>query len=487
MSDNKERVYSEEDLCEYTILQKIDELEKQLKAVKAEASNLYETKENANAAHRLLRSNDAKINNKLDALTKVTPTDVGVKDNKLGLLHDTTWLTNQDAINLDGFTYDEATKTLKASKGVGVSPTLNLTDNSGNIRTAITETEYNNLTKGLYNQVIYSTDNEPLSVCSPSKLFNTNGEYGFIQFKLVANTAGSFSYSSMTVRSITIGAKNISNEYPITITDIFTINPPSVSGGGIPTIDDITFSEEVPVALTDEQVAKIKTYNQKYIFVKTDYKDDGTTYNDLSLGYVLDWGDLGLLILIAISPVFHSIGNNLTFLATIGINNNQGTLKHNGTIALPKSSDNGKVLTVVNEQPVWSTPTFNNSKTISLFGKHSILVPKDSTDTNIDLYRHDIEISNDNDEELYLTYYSSSNLLVDSFTDLNTLLSNKARYIMVNGFIKEADKVYSLLHMNWNGTYANSTFDYLSLDADGIPIADSLTRFTNISDTVTTI
>ena len=28
MNDNKERVYSEEDLCEYTILQKIDELEK---------------------------------------------------------------------------------------------------------------------------------------------------------------------------------------------------------------------------------------------------------------------------------------------------------------------------------------------------------------------------------------------------------------------------------------------------------------------------
>ena len=30
MNDKKERVYSEEDLCEYTILQKIEELERQL-------------------------------------------------------------------------------------------------------------------------------------------------------------------------------------------------------------------------------------------------------------------------------------------------------------------------------------------------------------------------------------------------------------------------------------------------------------------------
>lgn len=119
MNDKKERVYSEEDLCEYTILQKIDELEKQLKNIKNEFNDLYETKENANAIHVKFRQSDAKINNRIDGLYNITPTDVGVKDNKLGLLHDTTWLTNQDAINLDGFTYDEATKTLKASGGGG--------------------------------------------------------------------------------------------------------------------------------------------------------------------------------------------------------------------------------------------------------------------------------------------------------------------------------------------------------------------------------
>ena len=117
MNDKKERVYSEEDLCEYTILQKIDELDKQLKNIKNEFNELYETKEAANAIHVKLRQSDAKINNRIDGLYNITPTDVGVKDNKLGLLHDTTWLNNQNAINLDGFTYDESTKTLKVSGG----------------------------------------------------------------------------------------------------------------------------------------------------------------------------------------------------------------------------------------------------------------------------------------------------------------------------------------------------------------------------------
>ena len=51
----------------------------------------------------------------LENVNKVVPTDIAVKNGKLGLEHDTTWLTNQNAITLgDGLTYDEATKTLKA-------------------------------------------------------------------------------------------------------------------------------------------------------------------------------------------------------------------------------------------------------------------------------------------------------------------------------------------------------------------------------------
>ena len=69
-----------------------------------------------------------KINTNLENLTKVTPTDIGVKDNKLGLKHDTNWLTNQDAITLgDNLTYDETTKTLNAKGGETSSDTAVIT------------------------------------------------------------------------------------------------------------------------------------------------------------------------------------------------------------------------------------------------------------------------------------------------------------------------------------------------------------------------
>ena len=72
--------------------------------------------------------------------------------------------------------------------------------------------------------------------------------------------------------------------------------------------------------------------------------------------------------------------------------------------------------------------TIPDTKTISLFGNHSILVPKDSTDTNIDLYNHAIEISGTTsgnyDYSIWFNVVSSKNLVVDSLTDLKTLLGN---------------------------------------------------------------
>ena len=138
MNDKKERVYSEEDLCEYTILQKIEELERQLQNLKSETSTLYETKEDANTSHTTISDNITSVNNTLqahieDSVTKFRdiynefnivnskiPTDVGIKDNKLGLKNGNTWLTNLNAINLEGFSYIETTNTLKAEGGSAI-------------------------------------------------------------------------------------------------------------------------------------------------------------------------------------------------------------------------------------------------------------------------------------------------------------------------------------------------------------------------------
>lgn len=125
-----------------------------------------------------------------------------------------------------------------------VPPTLNLVDiETGEVRTTITEEEYNNLENGLYNQVLYDAEAAFISVHSPSKLFNIAGEYIFVQFKISANADDTFSYSSMVVNLITIGEKNTSNEYPITVAEGATINP-SASGGGIPIVDCVLTDQE---------------------------------------------------------------------------------------------------------------------------------------------------------------------------------------------------------------------------------------------------
>ena len=78
-----------------------------------------------------------------------------------------------------------------------------------------------------------------------------------------------------------------------------------------------------------------------------------------------------------------------------------------------------------NENELYLTPDNStpDTKTISIFGNHSILVPKDSTDTNIDLYKHHINFTI-NELNGFFEFYSSKNLVCDSLTDLKTLLGN---------------------------------------------------------------
>lgn len=105
----------------------IETLSTLIKKTQTQVSNLQESVIAIDSNVQKLDSKVTRLNNKitttntnLENLTKVTPTDIGVKDNKLGLKHDTNWLTNQDAITLgDNLTYDETTKTLNAKGGDG--------------------------------------------------------------------------------------------------------------------------------------------------------------------------------------------------------------------------------------------------------------------------------------------------------------------------------------------------------------------------------
>ena len=101
----------------------------------------------------------------------------------------------------------------------------------------------------------------------------------------------------------------------------------------------------------------------------------------------------------------------------------------------PSFIGQGIYFDTINGKPILHTDntineyTIPDTKTISIFGNHSILVSKDSTDTNIDLYNHAIIFNfdyGDNDVmyNVYLNVVSSRNLVVDSLTDLKTLLGN---------------------------------------------------------------
>lgn len=252
--------------------------------------------------------------------------------------------------------------------GKSVPPTLNLIDiENGGVRTTITEEEYNNLLNGLYNQVIYAIDdNSNPSMYSPSKLLNSAGEYGFVQFKIVANEDGTFSYSSMYAYSIAIGEKNTANEYPITIEKRFEI--PFGSGGSVgssslkivqienfnngdhnqqgfvmPTEDVVLFTDGSGTSLIGyKKIRDNITYYFCYEWkpeiegkLKT-YKNFLYKISELNSGFKIETIDIS-----------QELNYNLMFLPGYS------------------SSDNGKVLSVVNGEAQWANASGSGSISVT--------------------------------------------------------------------------------------------------------------------------
>lgn len=162
------------------------------------------------------------------------PTDLKATATNLSLLTGDTKIGS--GINLSGFEYDEATKTLKASGGGGasVSPCLNLLDQeTQGIRTSITEEEKNNLDKGLYNSVLYFDESaEPLGFIStffPEPLAETE----FSIFNLTADEATQkITITGSSVYHIEVFDKNEDGTYPIRIQKIEELESTFGGGGG---------------------------------------------------------------------------------------------------------------------------------------------------------------------------------------------------------------------------------------------------------------
>ena len=87
---------------------------------------------------------------------------------------------------------------------------------------------------------------------------------------------------------------------------------------------------------------------------------------------------------------------------------------------------------------------------------------------------------------LILRVVSSSNLPVDSLTDLDTLLHNTEKTIDCSGFftITERGKTYNIFKLDWKGSFENSTFGYIG---EGLAEDSNMSVFATAADVVDTI
>lgn len=239
--------------------------------------------------------------------------------------------------------------------GKSVPPTLNLLNSETmEARTTITEEEYNNLANGLYNQVIYTTGGDFFPACSPSKLFDMNGTHYFAQFKIVANADGTASYSSLVARSITIGEKNASNEYPITIQEMIEIP----FGGG-----DGSFSFNI-VQINDFHAGD---HNQQGFIMPTENMVLFTNGSNTSLiGYKNVQNDVTSYVCYEWVTVSESGWRKYKYFSyriteiTTGYHIEEVDLSEvlqTDFEFLPhySSSDNGKILSIVGGKPEWAS------------------------------------------------------------------------------------------------------------------------------------
>ena len=134
-----------------------------------------------------------------------------------------------------------------------------------------------------------------------------------------------------------------------------------------------------------------------------------------------------------------------------------------------------------------STPLGEGVLFKTLFGNKSLLGTG-----NIDLYTHYITLETSQSAlqqysgTLILRVVSSSNIPVNSLTDLNTLLHNSEKAIDCSGFftITERGKTYNIFKLDWRGSVENSTFGYIG---EGLAEDSNMSVFTTATDVVETI
>ena len=264
--------------------------------------------------------------------------------------------------------------------GKSVPPTLWLIDlDKLEARTTITEEEYNNLKNGLYNQVIYFPDTDYNDAYYLSKLVYVFNEFYFVQCHGVYDDAlNSDRIVSLIEYSITIGEKDTSGNYPITIKKDGVM--PFGSGGGGPSASSdnmhviVKKSENEKITLTEaefDNLAKddyelaITTGTDLTVYDEKSVTKDSSTGNVVTIDFTCTIvRTVGQLILMQTSRV-EVDRNNLvsdivtnTSLMTKSKLFNKNVMTYDSyspeNILPCTTADNGKVLSVVNGQAQWA-------------------------------------------------------------------------------------------------------------------------------------
>lgn len=182
----------------------------------------------------------------------------------------------------------------------------------------------------------------------------------------------------------------------------------------------ITFTEEQANAIKKENTSLVSVYYNtinlyKFVLAKTTSVTNQFIYNLFAISandnsskaelVVLSIGDFSKANKLYKTTLPYENGSYVYINENVSLNRNDGTVYSSNSVY----------------------DTLYLGKHINLFGDHSILVPITSTDTDINLYYHQVEIVNLTSSLVvvcYVEFYSSNQLPCDSLTDLKTLLGN---------------------------------------------------------------
>ena len=314
------------------------------------------------------------------AIDAKLPTDLKATATNLSLLAGSAKIGS--GINLSGFEWDEATKTLKASGGSGasVSPCLNLMDlETHSVRTSITEEEKNNFDKGLYNSVIYYDESAGdfgfISAFFPEPLVYTE----FSIFNLTADRAtGKVTITGSSVYHIEVYNKNEDGTCPISIQKQEDLEA-TFGGGGGGAIQEIE-ATKTPVA--PARLAKAKSGDEVVQYEYTQYTLSSTPTSPMYMMKVEnDDGSYSRIIMILQSSLDASeqvyfgckVGslshaNTCVYAMSSG---NFATISNQGYLPPEiKSGDAGKVLVAGGDGYMLENLSTMAEKTVSIVKAH---------------------------------------------------------------------------------------------------------------------